>query len=76
MVDSLVATWPEKMIYSRVTTVDPDPHGEVPDPCTYRPDPRARSRTSTSVPGPPLYRVRAMHSKVLGQNMHRALGGT
>jgi hypothetical protein len=50
---SLSATRSEKTIYSRVTTVGPDPHGEVPDPCTYRPDPRARSRTSTGVPGPP-----------------------
>jgi hypothetical protein len=58
--------------------VGPEPHGEVSDPCTYRPDLRVRSRTSTGVPGPlgrapdppPLCRVRATHSKVLGQNMH------
>jgi hypothetical protein len=24
-------TWPEKMIYSKVSTVSPDPHGKVPD---------------------------------------------
>jgi hypothetical protein len=34
------ATWPEKMIYSKVSTVSPDP-------CVYRPDPWVRSRTST-----------------------------
>jgi hypothetical protein len=31
------ATWPEKMIYSKVSTVSPDPHGKVPDPYIYRP---------------------------------------
>jgi hypothetical protein len=41
------ATWPEKMIYSKVSTVSPDPHGKVSDPCIYRPDLRVRSRTST-----------------------------
>jgi hypothetical protein len=41
------ATSPEKMIYSKVSIVGPDPHGKVPDPCIYRPDLRARSRTST-----------------------------
>jgi hypothetical protein len=40
-------TWPEKMIYSKVSTVSLDPHGKVPDPCIYRPDLRVRSRTST-----------------------------
>jgi hypothetical protein len=44
-----VATWPEKTIYSRVSTVGPNPHGKVSDPCTYGPDLRVRSRTSTSV---------------------------
>ena len=42
----------EMTIYSRLSTVGPDPHGEVPDPCTYRPDLRVRTRTSTGVPGP------------------------
>jgi hypothetical protein len=42
-----VATWPEKMIYSKVSTVSPDPHGKVSDPCIYRPGLRVRSRTST-----------------------------
>jgi hypothetical protein len=50
-----------------------DPHGKVPDPYVYGPDPRLRSRTATSMPGPlgrapgpPLGRVRATRSKVLG----------
>jgi hypothetical protein len=29
-----------------------DPHGKVSDPCTYKPDLRVRSKTSTGVPGP------------------------
>jgi hypothetical protein len=41
------ATWPEKMIYSKVSTVSPDPHGKVSDPCIYRPGLRVRSRTPT-----------------------------
>jgi hypothetical protein len=70
---SRVATWPEKTIYSRISTVGPDPYGKVSDPYTYGPNLRVRSRTSTGVPGPlrrvsdpPLCRVRATHSKVLG----------
>jgi hypothetical protein len=66
-------TWPEKTIYSKVPTVGPDPHGKVLDPCVYRPDLRARSRTSTGAnqtPGmgsePPQCGVRATHSWVLG----------
>jgi hypothetical protein len=39
------ATWPEKMIYSKVSTVSLDPHGNVPDPCIYRPALRVRSMT-------------------------------
>jgi hypothetical protein len=76
VVDSQVATRPGKTIYSKVSTVGPDPHREVPDPCTYRPDLRVRSRTSMGVPGPwdgprtPLCRVRATHCKVPGRNMH------
>ena len=61
------------MIYSKVSTVSPDPHGKVSDPCIYRPDPRVRSKTSTGTnrtpgtgPGPPLCGVRATHGKVLG----------
>jgi hypothetical protein len=41
------ATWPVKTIYSKVSTVGPDPQGKVPDPCMYGPDLRVRSRTST-----------------------------
>jgi hypothetical protein len=61
-----VATWPGKTISSKVSTVGPDPHGKVPDPCTsgpdlrgYRPDPRDVSRTS-------LCRVQATLSGVPG----------
>jgi hypothetical protein len=50
-----------------------EPHGKVSDPCVYGHDPRVRSRTATSVPGPvgrapgpPLGRVRATRSKVPG----------
>jgi hypothetical protein len=43
------ATWTEKMIYSKVSTLGPDPHGKVSDPCIYRPNLRVRSRTSTGV---------------------------
>jgi hypothetical protein len=39
-------TWPEKTISSKVSTVGPDPHGKVLDPCIYGPDLRAGSRTS------------------------------
>jgi hypothetical protein len=42
-------TWPEKTIYSKVSTVGPDPHGKVSDPYICRPDLRVRSRTSTGV---------------------------
>jgi hypothetical protein len=44
---SRTTTWPEKMIYSKESTVSPDPHGKVSDPCIYRPGPRVRPRTST-----------------------------
>jgi hypothetical protein len=67
------ATWPEKTIYSKVSTVGPDPHGKVSDPCVYRLDLGARSKTSTGanrtlgwVPDPPLCGVRATHSRVPG----------
>ena len=29
------ATWTEKMIYSKVSIVSPDPRGKVSDPCIY-----------------------------------------
>jgi hypothetical protein len=41
------ATWPEKTIYSKVSTMGPDPHGKVSDPCIYRLDLWVRSGTST-----------------------------
>jgi hypothetical protein len=41
------ATWPEKTIYSKVSTVGLDPHEKVPDPCMYGQDLWVRSRTST-----------------------------
>jgi hypothetical protein len=40
------AMWPEKTIYSKVSTVGPDPHGKMPNPYVYRPDLRVRPRTS------------------------------
>jgi hypothetical protein len=40
-------TWPEKVIYSKVSTVSQDSHGKVPDPSIYRPGLRVRSGTST-----------------------------
>jgi hypothetical protein len=43
---SRAATWPEKTISSKVSTVGPDPYGKVLDPCIYGPDLRAGSRTS------------------------------
>jgi hypothetical protein len=46
------ATWPEKMIYPKVSTASPDPHGEVPDPCIYRPGLRVRPRTPTGANQP------------------------
>jgi hypothetical protein len=41
-----------------------EPHGKVSDPCTNELDLRVRSRTSTGVLGPPLYRVRTTHDRV------------
>jgi hypothetical protein len=41
------ATWPEKIIYSKVSTVSLDPYGKMSDPCIYRPGLQVRSRTST-----------------------------
>jgi hypothetical protein len=42
---SEAATWPEKTISSKISTVGPDPHGKVQDPCIYRPDLRVRPKT-------------------------------
>jgi hypothetical protein len=52
------ATWPEETIYSKVSTVGPDPHGKVSDPWIHRPDPGTG-------PGP-LRGVRATHNRVPG----------
>jgi hypothetical protein len=46
---SRVAIWPEKMIYSKMLIVGPDPHGKVSDPYACRPDHRERTRTPTGV---------------------------
>jgi hypothetical protein len=35
---SRAATCPEKVIYSKTSTVSPDPQGRVPDPWIYSPD--------------------------------------
>jgi hypothetical protein len=43
---SRAATWPKKTISSKVSTVGPDPHGKVSDPCIYGLDLGAGSRTS------------------------------
>jgi hypothetical protein len=56
---SRAATWPEKTISSKVSTVGPDPHGKVPNP-------RVRSRTSTGASRTPLCGVQATHSRVPG----------
>jgi hypothetical protein len=65
--------WPEETIYSKVSTVGPDPLGKVPDPWMHIPDLRARFRTSTGANqtpgtglGPLKGRVRATHSRVPG----------
>jgi hypothetical protein len=42
--------WPEKVIYSKASTVSPDPHGKVPDPWIYSPDLQVG-------PGPPRVRT-------------------
>jgi hypothetical protein len=56
------ATCPEKVIYSKTSTVSPDPHGKVPDPWIYSPDLQVWSRTPTCTDrtpgmgsGPPPY---------------------
>jgi hypothetical protein len=41
------ATWLEKTIYSKVSTVGPDPYGKEPDPYIYRLDIRVRPRACT-----------------------------
>jgi hypothetical protein len=53
-------------MYSKISTVSPDPHGKGSDPCIYRPGLCVRSRTSTGANWTPLCRVRAAHSRVPG----------
>jgi hypothetical protein len=73
---SEIATCPEKVIYSKASTVSPDPHGRVPDPCRtpeytvqaykFGPGPpRVRTEPLELDPDPP-YGVRATHSGVPG----------
>jgi hypothetical protein len=40
-------TCPEKVIYSKASTVSPDPHGRVSDPCIYGPRLQVWPRAST-----------------------------
>jgi hypothetical protein len=66
------AMWPEEMIYSKVATVGPDPHGKVSDPWMHSPDLRARFKTSTSTnqtpgTGPGPLRRGPSYSKYQGQ---------
>jgi hypothetical protein len=44
---SRAATWSKETIYSKVSTVGPDPHGKALDPWIHRPDLWARFRAST-----------------------------
>jgi hypothetical protein len=60
------AMWPEKTKSSKVSTVGPNPDGEVPDPCIYGSDLRARSRTSTGTNRTPLCGAQPTHSRVSG----------
>jgi hypothetical protein len=65
------ATCSEKVIYSKASTVSPDPHGKVPDHWIYSLDlqvgpgpPRVRIGPLELDPNP-LYGVQAGHSRVL-----------
>jgi hypothetical protein len=40
---SRAATWPERTISSKVSTVGPNPHKKALDPCIYRSDLQVRS---------------------------------
>jgi hypothetical protein len=64
---SEATTCPEKVAYSKASTVSPDPHGRAPDPWIYSPDPQGWSRTpgytvQTSEVGlrPPLVQARPL----------------
>jgi hypothetical protein len=63
-------TCPEKVIYSKVSTVSLDPHGRVLDPWIYSPNFQVSTRTPTCTDrtpgmgfGPPVW-VWAAHSRV------------
>jgi hypothetical protein len=65
------ATCPEKVIYSKASTVSPDPHGKALDPWIYSPDLQVWSRTPRCTDRTPRmgsrllpYGVRATHSRV------------
>jgi hypothetical protein len=54
--------WPEKVIYSKASTVSPDPHGKVLGPWIYSPDlqvgqgpPRVRTGPLEWDPDPPIW---------------------
>jgi hypothetical protein len=72
MGESEAATCLEKVIYSKASTVSPDPHGRALDPWIYSPDLQGWSRTSTCASRtprmgsrpPPPYGVRAAHNGV------------
>jgi hypothetical protein len=73
VVGSRDATWPEEVMHSRTSSVGPDFHGRVPDPCTYNPDLRVRpGAPRASEPNPldgiriPPNEVRAAHNEVPG----------
>jgi hypothetical protein len=57
------ATCPEKVIYSKASTVSPDPHGKVPDPCIYGLGLQVWSRTSTCANRTPTMGSRPMGSR-------------
>jgi hypothetical protein len=61
------ATWPEKVIYSKASTVSPDPHGKVSDPWIYSPDLQdgpGPPRVWTDGIRTPPYGIRTAHSGV------------
>jgi hypothetical protein len=74
------ATCPEKVTYSEVSPVSPDPHEKVSDPCIYGAGLQVWSRTSmcaNRTPGMgsrPLYGVQAVHNEVPGSQDRAYLG--
>jgi hypothetical protein len=65
------ATWPEKVIYSKASSVSPDPHGRVSSPAYtirasgYGPEPPREQTGPLGWDPDPLCGVRAAHSRVL-----------